>query len=172
MEISDIQAVWRHIKAIRPTFAPDKIPRLTKEIAEAWRINLEGYTLEQVLRATDFQLGKHQFWPDLSEIMAELPPPPPSRTRLIPGGKANSSAPRREDPVLVRYRELLEKYEKKRVEAGVPATFEEAKAAGMTVDEADKFWKKLGLDATQDPEFQQLIDDFLGGTIERRGETI
>lgn len=146
MEISDIQAIWGHIKALRPNVSQERLPRLTKEIAEAWRSNLEGYTVEQVIQAADVQIAKSPFWPDLREIIAELPPLP---THLIPGA-TECRGNHQPDPFLDHYRELLRECRQKRREADVPATFEEARAQGMTSREAWELWERMGFNVPDD----------------------
>lgn len=153
MEISDIQIIWKHIKALRPNLSSDRLPRLTKEVAEAWRTNLEGYTVDQIIRAADVQIAKGPFWPDLSEIMAELPPLP---THLIPGAGAGRGN-YKPDPFMDRYREIHRECKQKRRELGVPVNIEEARAQGMSSRELWELWERLGLNVPDDdPELLRL----------------
>lgn len=158
MNREDIQKIWSYIKALRPHLSTDRLPRLTKEVATAWASNLTGYSVEEVMQAADKQLAKGSFWPDLSEIMAELPPPSPSRTHLIQSAHA-STGHHREDPVLEQLRECFNELERKRREAGIPASYAEAKAAGLTYTETETLWESAGLD------YPNNLDNAGGETI-------
>lgn len=74
MTRKDIQTIWTKIKELHPHTPKDKIPKLTGSIADMWVTCLEGYDLNTVINAVLIQRGKKPYWPDIDEIVAELPP--------------------------------------------------------------------------------------------------
>ncbi len=141
MEISDIQEIWKHIKALHPNTPEEKRPRLSGRIAKVWVNELSGYSVEQVIKAVESHAGKCRYWPDLSEIKAELPGRSVAgATKPQPRGGADLRAKEAQDHLFARMKAERDRLIPLRRAAGLPATAEEAKAAGMT---SGKWWNAL-----------------------------
>ncbi len=141
MEISDIQEIWKHIKALHPNTPEEKRPRLSGRIAKVWVNELSGYSVEQVIKAVESHAGKCRYWPDLSEIKAELPGRSVAgATKPQPRGGADLRAKEAQDHLFARMKAERDRLIPLRRAAGLPATMEEAKAAGMTSGE---WWNAL-----------------------------
>lgn len=140
MEISDIQSIWTHIKALHPNTPEEKIPRLSMTVANAWRNELSDYSLEQVLKAVEKQAGKSRYWPDLAEIKAELPRHSVAgATKPQPRGDSDRRAKDAQDRLFARMKADRIRLIPLRRAAGIPSTAEEAKRVGMTTRE---WWKR------------------------------
>lgn len=141
MKVSDIQAIWTHIKALHPNTPETKRPRLSTPVAEVWCRELSGYSVGQVLQAVERQAGKSRYWPDLSEIKAELPRRDAAgATKPQPTGGADARAKAAQEKLFGRMRAERERLIPLRRANGLPATGEEARQAGMS---AGAWWKAL-----------------------------
>lgn len=146
MEISDIQEIWTHIKALHPNTPEEKRPRLSGRIAKVWANELSGYSVEQVIKAVESHAGKCRYWPDLSEIKAELPGCSiAGATRPQPRGDADLRAKEAQDRLFAQMKAERERLIPLRRVAGIPATVEEAKAEGMTATEWWNQCERAGL---------------------------
>lgn len=74
MRIEDIQALFSYLRVLHPNCPPDKVPKLTRTRAQEWIAAVEGYSRDQLFQAAREHAQSCRFWPDLSEILARLPP--------------------------------------------------------------------------------------------------
>ena len=74
MQIEDIQALFGYLRVLHPNCPPDKVPKLTRTRAQEWIAAAEGYSRDQLFQAAREHAQTCRFWPDLSEILARLPP--------------------------------------------------------------------------------------------------
>lgn len=140
MTRSDIQTIWSKIKELHPHTPKDKIPRLTADVADMWIGWLQGYDLDTVIAAVVSQRKKKPFWPDIDEIMAELPP-----LKDYGAHTDTNRKNRKKDPFLERYRESWNDCKVRRKALGVPVDIEEARKMGMSGFEIWETWERLGL---------------------------
>ena len=69
----DVQRLFGYIRETHPNCPGSAIPRLTRGMARQWISALAPYSYEQAVEAVDRQAQVSRFWPDLAEIMAQLP---------------------------------------------------------------------------------------------------
>ena len=74
MQIEDIQALFSYLRVLHPNCPSDKVPKLTRTRAQEWIAAAEGYSRDQLFQAAREHAQSCRFWPDLSEILARLPP--------------------------------------------------------------------------------------------------
>ena len=74
MQIEDIQALFSYLRVLHPNCPSDKVPKLTRTRAQEWIAAAEGYSRDQLFQAGRAHAQSCRFWPDLSEILARLPP--------------------------------------------------------------------------------------------------
>lgn len=103
LETKDIQSIFSYIKQLHQHCPADKVPRLTRAVADTWIGALDGYTVEQVYKAAEAHARFCRFWPSLDEIVKQLPP----RRTAITGGMEGDSQ-RRQARWCDLYREKLQ----------------------------------------------------------------
>ena len=70
MEVSDVQKLFGYIRTLHPHCPEDKLPRLTRKVADLWIRALDRYPLEQVYKAAEEHARSCRYWPELSEIVS------------------------------------------------------------------------------------------------------
>ena len=127
----DIQRLFGYIRETHPNCPRSAIPRLTHGMARQWISALAPYSYEQAVEAVDRQAQVSRFWPDLAEIMAQLPAVSQMERSRRETDPSSSAAGRK-------LREWRERYQNALRAAGLP-TSAEASAGGMTMEE----WGRL-----------------------------
>lgn len=121
LKIEDIQSLFSHIKLLLPD--NKAMPRLTKELAHTWCSAFEGYTLEQLKHAATQQAKISRYWPNITEIAAQLSD--------IPGEEDTND---KWDEMILWWQE-----DKAKLRAvGLPETYHEAMQTGLTAMEYDE----------------------------------
>lgn len=135
MKNSDVEKIWAHMREKYPNKAGMNLLSQTPEVASCWAAELERYTLKQVIDAIDARAAKSKRWPTLDSIKAEL-----SHLHTVKLGPAERRAKQKQDRLFARMKAERDRLIPLRRAAGLPATAEEAKAAGMTSGE---WWNAL-----------------------------
>lgn len=136
MQIEDIQALFSYLRVLHPNCPPDKVPKLTRTRAQEWIAAAEGYSRDQLFQAAREHAQSCRFWPDLSEILARLPPlAQGEKLRYAPPGPLEAES-------MARLRAWQEEWHQELRERGLP-TLREAAARGMSPKE----WNALLLEA-------------------------
>lgn len=121
-------------------------PRDKRTIA-IWSTVLEPWTYQQVRMAVVERARENRYYPDPAEITAFLPQPEmPYKSTTAAGATVpqpcsgtDARAKEAQDSLFARMKKERERLIPLRRAAGIPATFEEALAVGMT---AGKWWSR------------------------------
>lgn len=110
-----------------------------KKLKNAWLLVLEPYERDDVRNAVAAYFRECGYWPDVTDIAKRCPPlPAPAYPPEAPTGEDQRAL---NDLLTPAFREMLER----RRAAGVPATYQEAEAAGMNFDLWDEQLREAGL---------------------------
>lgn len=106
-------------------------------LKNAWLFVLKPYSVDDVREAVAQYFRESSYWPDVTEIAKRCPPVSAAADNIpaVPDGWE------KQDETLKRFEEL----KKRRREAGIPADWEEAREAGLTVAEYEKITDEAGL---------------------------
>jgi len=130
MKNSDVEKIWAHMREKYPNKAGMNLLSQTPEVASCWAAELERYTLKQVIDAIDARAAKSKRWPTLDSIKAEL-----SHLHTVKLGPAEKRAKQKQDRLFARMKKERDRLIPLHIAAGLHASLEEAKAAGMTSTE-------------------------------------
>ena len=138
IDIKDVQELFSYLMELHPNSPPDKIPRLTRSLAQTWVNATTGYTKEQLFRAAREHAHRCRFWPDLSEILAQLPKlPEGEQRRYAPPGEAERES-------MEKLRAWQQEWHQELRERGLP-TMREALDQGMSLAQWNALLQEAGV---------------------------
>ena len=154
MKTTDVEKIWAHMRTTFPDKAGMNLIADTPEVASFWAAELERYTLSQVIGAIDARAAKSKRWPTLEAIKSEL-----SRVHAVRIGPYEKRAKVQQENLFNRWKKEQDRLAPLLRAAGLPATMEEAKAAGMT---SGTWWNALesaGMNYPDSVWREEAVDD-------------
>ena len=128
MTRDDIEKLW----ALLALYRPNDRHLQDEKLKSLWLLTLEPYAPADVKAAVAGYFREKKFWPDVTDIAVGCPPPPEPPRTAVPKGKP--------DLIMEGLRGLWEKILPRRKAAGLPATWSEAQAEGLTYR---RWWELL-----------------------------
>lgn len=138
IDIKDIQDLFAYLRELHPNTPASKVPSLTRPLVQTWINATAGYTREQLFRAAREHAQRCRFWPDLSEILAQLPKlPEGEQRRYAPPGEAERES-------MEKLRAWQQEWHQELRERGLP-TMREALDQGMSIAQWNALLKEAGV---------------------------